>query len=198
MQSRIAADLARLGVRRMLLAIHDASFPADADEDPGRGSPATRAGERLFAYARSLGFTGIQLGPAGQTSRDNASPYDATLFSRHLGNLALDSLRPGGAFAGLVASAVLDGVLAPGPRVQQRRAYDAIHAVVAAAYAGLDARPDLRAALATFRAANAAWLEHDALYAVLFAARNAARSARRSGRASRAAYAAATTRWIAS
>src|SRR5215468_11643909 len=94
----IEAGLARLGVRRMLLAIHDASFPSNADEDTGRGSPATRAAARLFAYARSLGFTGIQLGPQGQTTRDNPSPYDSTIFSRNLGNLALDALRPDGAF----------------------------------------------------------------------------------------------------
>src|SRR5262245_17302955 len=83
----IEAGLARLGVRRMLLAIHDASFPSDIDEDTGRGSPATRAAVRLFEFARALGFTGIQLGPQGQTSRDNPSPYDATMFSRHAGNL---------------------------------------------------------------------------------------------------------------
>src|ERR1041385_2770604 len=92
----IADGLSRLGVRRMLLAIHDASFPSDADEDTGRGSPATRAAARLFGHARALGFTGIQLGPQGQTARDNPSPYDSTIFSRNLGNLALGSLRPGG------------------------------------------------------------------------------------------------------
>src|SRR5262249_25431990 len=100
-------SLARLGVRRMLLAIHDVSFPADADEDTGRGGPATRAAARLLAYVRLLGFTGIQLGPQGQTARDNPSPYDGTIFSRHLGNIALGSLRPGGAFEGLVGDAEL-------------------------------------------------------------------------------------------
>ncbi|HEY6175648.1 MAG TPA: hypothetical protein VIX73_14415, partial [Kofleriaceae bacterium] len=133
----IDAALARLGVRRMLLAIHDASFPSDADEDTGRGSPATRAAARLFAYARSLGFTGIQLGPQGQTARDNPSPYDSTIFSRHLGNLALDSLRAGGAFAGLVDEAELAAALAPSPGgpIQHRRAHDAHHRLVAAAHA---------------------------------------------------------------
>ena len=72
--------LRRLGVRRMLLAIHDSSFPSDPDEDTGRGSPATRAAARLFGYASSLGFSGIQLGPQGQTSRDNPS-NDSTIFA---------------------------------------------------------------------------------------------------------------------
>ncbi len=166
----IASDLARLGVKRMLLAIHDVSFPSDANEDVGRGSPATRAAERLYAYAASLGFTGIQLGPQGQTSRDNPSPYDGTIFSRHLGTLSLHSLRAGGPFAGLVDDALIDGCVWPAtPRVDHRRAYDAMHELVAAAHAALvgGARPDLRARLAAFRVAHAAWLDCDALYAAL-------------------------------
>ncbi|HEY5936868.1 MAG TPA: hypothetical protein VIU61_19600, partial [Kofleriaceae bacterium] len=77
-RASIDAALAELGIRRLLLAIHSASFPADPDEDLGRGAPGTRAAARLFGLARDLGFTGIQLGPEGQTSRDNPSPYDAT------------------------------------------------------------------------------------------------------------------------
>ncbi len=155
----------------MLLAIHDASFPADAEEDTGRGGPATRAAARLFGYARSLGFTGIQLGPQGQTARDNPSPYDGTIFSRHLGNLALGSLRPGGAFEGLVGDAELArAVLAdPGGPAQHRRAHDAHHRLIEAAYAALPARPDLRDRLRAFRAEHAGWLDRDALHAALCA-----------------------------
>jgi 4-alpha-glucanotransferase len=167
----IEGGLARLGVRRMLLAIHDASFPSDPDEDIGRGGPATRAAARLFAYARSLGFTGIQLGPQGQTSRDNPSPYDGTIFSRHLGNIALASLGAAGAFGGLVDEAALDTARLPSPGgpAQHRHAYDAIHRLIARAYDALPARPDLRARLAEFRAAQADWLDRDALYAALCA-----------------------------
>ena len=151
----------------MLLAIHDVSFPSDADEDLGRGSPVTRAAARLLAYAASLGFTGIQLGPQGQTSRDNPSPYDGTIFSRHLGNLSLHSLRAGGAFEGLLDEAVLDRSVT---RVaDHRHAHDATHALVGAAYDALDARPDLRDRLAAFRRANAGWLDDDALYAAIAA-----------------------------
>jgi 4-alpha-glucanotransferase len=165
----IVTGLARLGVRRMLLAIHDASFPSDADEDTGRGSPATRAAARLFGHARGLGFTGLQLGPQGQTSRDNPSPYDATIFSRHIGNVALGSLRPGGAFEGLVDEAALARAVLrdPGGAVQHRLAHEAHHALLDAAYAGLAARPDLRDRLGRFRAANADWLDRDALHAAL-------------------------------
>ncbi|HET7505776.1 MAG TPA: 4-alpha-glucanotransferase [Kofleriaceae bacterium] len=167
----IQAGLARLGVRRMLLAIHDASFPSDPDEDTGRGSPATRAAARLFGYARSLGFTGIQLGPQGQTSRDNPSPYDGTIFSRHLGNLPLGALRPGGPFEGLVDEAVVSGAALrdPGGPCQHVRAHDAQLALLAAAHAGLARRPDLQDRLRRFRAEHAGWLDRDGLHAALCA-----------------------------
>jgi len=175
MTALIDAALAELGVHRLLLAIHDVSFPSDADEDTGRGSPSTRASQRLLAFARELGFTGIQLGPQGQTSRDNPSPYDGTIFSRHIGSIALRSLRPGGPFAGLVsdatlATAVLD--TAGGP-AQHRRAHDVAHAIVDEAFASLrgGARPDIAIAVAAFRSDHASWLERDALYAAMSAAR---------------------------
>lgn len=153
----------------MLLAIHDVSFPSDPDEDTGRGSPSRRAAARLFGFVRELGFTGLQLGPQGQTSRDNPSPYDGTIFARHVGNIAPGAFRAGGAFAGLVDDATVDAALlaeAGGP-AQHQRAYDAHHGLVDAAYARLDARPELRAQLAQFRADEAGWLDRDALYSAL-------------------------------
>ncbi len=153
----------------MLLAIHDVSFPSDVEEDVGRGSPATRAAQRLYAYAASLGFTGIQLGPQGQTSRDNPSPYDGTIFSRHLGNISLHSLRSGGAFEGLVDDATIDRYVKPSRRADHRHAHDAMHALVATAHDALDARPDLRDQLAAFRRAAAGWLDSDALYEAIAA-----------------------------
>ena len=89
LRAAIDAALRELGVKRMLLAIHDVSFPSDPDEDVGRGSPYTRASERFLDFARNLGFTGLQLGPHGQTSADNPSPYDATFFSRNVDSLPL-------------------------------------------------------------------------------------------------------------
>lgn len=165
----IAGKLAALGVKRMLLAIHDVSFPADADEDIGRGSPSTRASERLYRYAAALGFTGIQLGPQGQTSRDNPSPYDGTIFSRHLGNISLHALRAGGAFEGLVDD--VDRWLKPSRSADHRHAHDAMHALIAAAHEAIlrGARPDVRARLAEFRARHASWLDRDALYDALAA-----------------------------
>src|SRR5262249_14687914 len=75
----------------LVLAIHDASFPA-GDDDVGRGSPYSVAAEEFFGFARGLGFTGVQLGPQGWMARANASPYDGMLFSRHPASIALGRL----------------------------------------------------------------------------------------------------------
>jgi 4-alpha-glucanotransferase len=161
----IAAALAELGIKRFVLAIHDVSFPSDPDEDIGRGAPTTNAAARLFAYARSLGFTGVQLGPQGQTSRDNPSPYDSTIFSRHLATIAVSSFRAGGQYAGLVDEAALDGLLTSGP-VDHRHAYDASRALVAAAFDRLEDHPAVVQRFATFMAAHQDdWLGRDAMYA---------------------------------
>ncbi len=80
-QAAVAEALQALGISRLVLAIHDASFPAGAD-DVGRGTPYSDAGRALFSFAHALGFSGVQLGPQGLTERDNPSPYDAMLFSR--------------------------------------------------------------------------------------------------------------------
>ncbi|MBA3455632.1 MAG: 4-alpha-glucanotransferase [Deltaproteobacteria bacterium] len=178
MSALIDAALAELGVTRLLLAIHDLSFPSDADEDVGRGSPSTRGAQRLFAFARELGFTGIQLGPQGQTSRGNPSPYDGTIFSRHIGSIALRSLRPTGPFAGLVGDPTLDAAVLPEARgpAQHRRAYDITEAILDEAYASLrrGTRPDLTTAVAAFRSDHASWLHRDALFSAMCASQGGA------------------------
>ncbi|HEY0254328.1 MAG TPA: 4-alpha-glucanotransferase, partial [Kofleriaceae bacterium] len=146
----IADKLARLGVRRLLLAIHDASFPADPDEAIGRGSPNTRAAGRLFEYASGLGFNGIQLGPQGQTSRDNASPYDAMIFSRDVAAIA---------WRDVVGDAIAPWLI---PGHSHAHAWDAAHALLAAAYRD---SPEL----AAFRQAHHEWLDVDAMYGALAA-----------------------------
>ncbi|MDO8988057.1 MAG: 4-alpha-glucanotransferase [Sideroxyarcus sp.] len=75
-----------------LLAVHDTSFPSPAGEDSGCGSPYGKGGLALAEFARSLGFTGLQLGPQGLTTPGNPSPYDGTLFSRSILSLDLQSL----------------------------------------------------------------------------------------------------------
>src|ERR1700729_610320 len=57
--------LRALGVDDLILAVHDASFPSEAGEDSGRGTPYSRGARRLCEFADGLGFTGLQLGPQG-------------------------------------------------------------------------------------------------------------------------------------
>jgi 4-alpha-glucanotransferase len=156
---QLREGLATLGVKRLLLAIHDVSFPSDPDEDIGRGSPATKAAQRLFAYARGLGFTGVQLGPQGQTSRSNPSPYDGTIFSRHIGNIALATLRE------LIGDAAVEQCLVEGGHARHGHAYDAIHDLVRQAYERVGQRDDIRIRLDAFRREQASWLESDAAFA---------------------------------
>jgi 4-alpha-glucanotransferase len=150
--------LDKLGVRRLLLAIHDVSFPSDPDEDLGRGTPATRAAERLFAYITKLGFTGIQLGPQGQTARSNPSPYDGTIFSRHLGNVSARTWRA------LVGDEAVERWLVPGGPARHHHAYDASHALRDLAYREVAHHRDR---LEVFKRAHAEWLMPDALHAAL-------------------------------
>jgi 4-alpha-glucanotransferase len=163
--------LAELGVRRLLLAIHDASFPCDPDEDVGRGTPRSSAAERLLPFVRGLGFTGLQLGPQGQTSRDNPSPYDGTIFARHTGTIGIRSFRRGGPYEGLLDDGALDArLLAPRQdRVQHERAHDAMEGLLDLAYAAFagGARPELGPELERFTAEqDPIWLARDAQYAV--------------------------------
>lgn len=171
----LRAALDELGIKRMLFAIHDASFPSEPDEDIGRGAPTTRAAERLYQYIANLGFTGLQLGPQGQTSRANPSPYDGTSFSRHTGAISLASLRAGGSNEGLVPAALLEQVHVTdsSQRCQPERAFDTSADIVATAHAALmdGSRPDLADELTRWRAANAAWLTRDAMFAALAATR---------------------------
>ena len=87
-QDTVAEALHLLGVERLVLGIHDPCFPAGSD-DVGVGTPYSAAGRELFRYARRLGFNGVQLGPQGDTTPTNPSPYDATLFSRATISVAL-------------------------------------------------------------------------------------------------------------
>ena len=175
----VVAALAALGKRRLVLAIHDASFPATAGADPGRGTPYSAAGCEFVRFVRRLGFNGLMLGPPGVTSRVNPSPYDGSLFSRNPLDIDFATLVGDSLFAGFAAPCALpDAEQAAGRgRVQYTAAFDAqgeclerLHAAVIAARTRGDARVrPVDRALATFRASHADWLEDDALYFALAA-----------------------------
>ncbi|WP_438017920.1 4-alpha-glucanotransferase [Sorangium sp. So ce315] len=174
----VRAALQLLGVRNLVLAIHDPSFPSEDAEDTGRGSPYTEGGRRFLRFARDLGFNGIQLGPQGETSADNASPYDGTIFSRSTLSIALARLTEEGRWGALLRPESVTKIVAGKPggregRAQHGHAYRAQRAALREAYASYVARrkrgelEDLAARLDAFRKRNAAWIERDALYAPL-------------------------------
>lgn len=164
--------LERLGVRRLMVAIHDASFPSDDDEDIGRGAPFSVGGRRLFDLFAGLGFDGVQLGPGGEVSRDNASPYDATIMSRSAMSLSLLPFVE----RGWLAPATLEMLVTERPktrdRVQHTYAFDAVRRAtreIRRRFRELYATGDPLAGetatrLADFRRAHASWIEPYALY----------------------------------
>lgn len=177
--SAVAEALRLLGKSDLLLAVHDASFPGVAGEDAGRGTPYGLGGQALAKFARTLGFTGLQLGPQGQTSPVNSSPYDGTLFSRNTMSLDLRSLVCDGMWGGLLSEETLRKMVEENPRPDGCRVvYDYAFAAYDYAadeiYRRFTARhrqgePEalrLAGALAIFWRENR-WLRDDALYEAL-------------------------------
>jgi 4-alpha-glucanotransferase len=175
----IAEALRTLEVDTLLLGIPDRCLPAAADEDTGAGALDTREGRRFAAWVRALGFTGIQLGPQGETALANASPYDGTIFSRGRIGLAVARLADAD-WGGLLDAATVERLVAGRPpgdpeRVAYSHAYAAhgealaqAHAVFAARRAAGDpALAPIAARLEAFTRHAWEWLERDALYEAL-------------------------------
>ena len=171
----VIAALELLDKHRLVLAIHDPSFPSLPDEDLGRGSPYGGGGRDFLHFARSLGFDGIQFGPQGQVSRSNPSPYDSTLFSRNLLNIDLQALAEDPEWAGILTPDWLDRAVAGKPEgdgrlVPHGYVFDTYRAALKALHRRfLAVRDDPRGAalareLAEFQARQQRWLAGDALY----------------------------------
>ena len=166
-----------LGIRRLLLGIHDPAFPSIAAEDIGRGSPYSLGAREFLDFVLSLGFTGIQLGPQGMTSLTNASPYDGTLFSRNPLSLALlpltteegDALLPEETLAALVAGRPKGNPA----RTAHAFAWQTQALVLAEVWQRFKAKQaqgaltELSEEFALFRDANEHWLVRDGLYEAL-------------------------------
>ncbi len=175
----IRQGLTALGIQRLVLAIHDQSFPSDPEEDLGRGSPYGRGARRLLAFIRELGFNGIQLGPQGDTTLVDPSPYDGALWTRSPSSIAAGTLLDGDDpdWRALAAGA-LDAAVATRPagapdRVHYAHAWRATRDLLArlhARFAADPARvPALAARFAAFRAAQGAALAADGEFEALAA-----------------------------
>lgn len=181
-----ARELARealraLGVDRLVLSIHDASFPSRADEETGRGSPYSRGAADFVAFVRELGFDAIQLGPRGETSLADASPYDGSVFSSSVLSIPL-ALLATAAYADVLDGAALEEALRDVPpgdrRAHHEHAWVTHHRALAKAARALRERlaaGDREALALADRvarfAAGAPWLAHDARFEA-FAAEN--------------------------
>jgi len=178
----VTEALAALDIRNCVLSIQDPSFPRLAEEDTGWGTPYSEGATRFLAFTRELGFNGIQLGPQGQTTEFNASPYDGTLFSRNLLNVALAPLEepePWGALLprGRVAALVASRPRGASPGERYRHAFRTQLAALHEAWESFRRQreaPDASAAFRelagrfiTFRQQHQAWLLRDALFDVL-------------------------------
>jgi 4-alpha-glucanotransferase len=178
----VTAALEALNIRNLVLSIHDASFPGIPGEDAGRGSPYTEGGRRFLEFIRELGFNGVQLGPQGLPSEDNASPYDGTLFSRNVLDVALAELTDAHTWGGLLRPERVEALVSrrpagPEDRANHRYAFRAWHEVLEEAWltfqrqragappGSLVARLDER--FSAFQREHREWLTRDALYDVL-------------------------------
>lgn len=171
-QRCVPKGLELCGVDKLFLQIHDASFPAFADEDTRRGSPYSAGAARFLAQLRRLGFNGVQLGPQGATSATNPSPYDGTIFSRNPLSLALCPLVD----QGLLEQRQLEELLAERPGKRDRVSYAFAHGVAERALRvlhsncvrGVPSFEGVAERVAEFRRRHAHWLDRDLAYAVLF------------------------------
>jgi 4-alpha-glucanotransferase len=174
----VAAALDCLGIERLVLGVHDASFPGRADEDLGRGSPYSFGGRGFLRFAAELGFTGVQFGPQGRTSPINASPYDGTLFAKSPLSVALGPLAHDDRWRGLLSGAALAVAVSGRPanadhRVDHAHVRDAQDKALRASYAAFASGREKWRALArefaTFTREHAEWLENDGRFEALAA-----------------------------
>jgi 4-alpha-glucanotransferase len=109
-EQAVRSALQRLGIDRLVLSIHQASFPP-SDDDVGHGTPYSERSGAMINWLARLGFTGVALGPSGITGRRNPSPYDATALSRNPLHIALGPLSD----QGLIDERLLEEAVAKRP-----------------------------------------------------------------------------------
>lgn len=179
MTSAIRDARVALGVDRLVMAIHDQSFPSTPDEDIGRGSPYGQGARSLLRLVAALGFDGLQFGPQGDTSLTNPSPYDGALFSKSPLSIALGTLAEDPAWAPLVRD-LLPPEVAARPagatdRVGYEYAWRSAHRNLTALHARFRASSDtpasapLKERFEVFRRTRGPILEADGLFAALSA-----------------------------
>jgi 4-alpha-glucanotransferase len=166
-ETGVRAALTRLGIERLVLSIHQASFPQDGD-DVGYGTPYSERGRNLIEWLASLGFTAVALGPSGITDRTNPSPYDATALSRNPLHIALGPLSE----VGLLDPHLLDAAVAQRPsgqRVHYEFAWSTQRRLLQAAAEQVRDDPHWNSSLAQLQQVDP-WLENEARFEAAAAA----------------------------
>lgn len=172
---QVREALALLGIRRLLLGLHDAAFPSTPEEDVGRGTPYGDGAAAFLELVAGLGFDGVQLGPQGALSPGDPSPYNGTFFSRNPVSVALAPLARA-EWAHLLDPQVLAAALSSDPATRARAdhagAHRAVHRALDRAFEAFQRRRQdapsgsalarLGADLEAFRAAHEGWLARDA------------------------------------
>ena len=168
-QEAVRTALRRLGIERLVLSVHQASFPGSHD-DLGYGTPYSERGREMIRWLAELGFTGVSLGPAGVTSRNNRSPYDATALSRNPLHIALGPLCE----AGWLDPRSLEAAVAGRPSSEEKRgayqyAWVTQRRFLAEAAARTREDRDVAERLAQLRQ-SAPWLDREARFEAIVAA----------------------------
>ena len=170
MRQILSEALKALSIEHLSCAIHERCLPPDAALDAGCGAPGGDGAADFTAFVAELGFNVIQLGPPGQVSAHNLSPYDGTVFSRSRLQLSWSALE-----GPLTCGGEPD--VHPGERCEYPRAFATAERRWAALHQGwerLEQAGDSRLAsytegLVAFRSTEAGWLQSDALHQVLSA-----------------------------
>ena len=160
-QAAMRAALARLGIERLVVSIHQASFPA-GDDDIGYGTPYSAHSDALIDFLARLGVTGVALGPAGVTSRSDPSPYTGSSLSENPLHVALGPL----VASGLLDERLLAEAVATRPRadlVAYTHAWDAQRRLLESVAARAQGDPELTGRRARLRA-EAPWIEIEARF----------------------------------
>ena len=172
----VSEALKVLGKDNLALIIHGSSFPSKQGEDTGFGTFNSEAGHELIDYAHGI-FNALQLGPAGKTKSDDASPYTGTIFSGNPLFIDLKQLTEK-KWDNILSQETFEKVVANNPRQNQgRTAYDYIQKAQIEAlkeawknfkeiHGGLFGSP-LKKEFEKFKKDNALWLDNDSLYEAL-------------------------------
>lgn len=156
-----------------MLGVFASAFPA-SPADIGYGSPYSSTGRRLLGFARRLGFNGVHLGPQGQITNPNPSPYDGTVFARNVLSIDLAGLSSE-RWHGLLDEDQLEPLTRAAPPndrahpVEARRAMDRALLAAHRRFVALGADDPLWKEYLAFRNAQSDWLSRDGLYEAVVA-----------------------------